>query len=644
MSRTLETLTAHSDDGDLISVHVGKYNELVVTNVGGTDAHLIRQIFACRCQSDTRDVSNGHGLGASCIERDHADHFFQLFFQKNNEQKKINSDECDPLRLIRYRHRHLLNDFEYQEKICLEKRRRMDPQQQLSEQAFRRRVDAQLQSAIDKEKSAVSELPKGILEDLLVAMNTAAADAHAMREALPEMMSEMIRKVGEEASGALDQALKQLGDYKLLEEKSLSAQEELKNFFLQCLAKLLVTPALERLDALNAQETYDVAVRDVTGIDQQTDEVFMTEAEAEPPEENPMKSLVTYCLSNNAPPQFGRAYLETQKTLQHLCTHAFVAFWEAHFAMHVLPKGFHYINIQEIATSGEGKRRSWLVNQYIRDSPKPLEVILRQGGPLPPSVLDASVLDKVSTINALTLERNSLREIQNAPVANSPGVLFRIVIVMDRGQGLFAGGYYEFKPDAFRDKDSQHGRINVECTQDEQLRAAYANNVNMKKWYVPIITDIGHVVVPASILSRAFEQFTHRNGKPYKFVDANKNRWDDMHSALEDTERQVFVYVSGERNVYMSNLDLVFVAGDTNIFMNECDYEYGGNHCSSKVALYDEVSYCFTDDFFAKKQEVSRLNNKKRKRRANTAPKMRGTQELQNLAARACNFYHTSEI
>lgn len=90
----------------------------------------------------------------------------------------------------------------------------------------------------------------------------------------------------------------------------------------------------------------------------------------------------------------------------------------------------------------------------------------------------------------------------------------------------------------------------------------------------------------------------------------------------------------------MSNLDLVFVdnARETNIFMNECEYEgLGDLKCNCKVAVYDKVSYCLSVDSSAKKQ--------KRKRQANqhSEPKSRGTQDLQNLAARACNFYQTHQ-
>lgn len=510
------------------------------------------------------------------------------------------------------------------------------------EEAFRRSVNAEIQAAIVKEKSEGSDPPKGNFNELLLAMNIAAADAHTIRE---EVLPEMMKEVGEETSGAIDQALNQLREYKVLEGKSLIAQKKLKDFFLQSLAKLLITPAQQRLDALNAQENSNdvaVAAHDVTEIDQQSDDVFMSEGvHIADHEENAMihthsMDLVTYCLSNRdtVPPQYGKTYLETHKTLKHFCMHIFVWVWEAHFAIHVFSQGFANMYTKQIPMSEEN-RRYWLVNQYIRHSPKPIEVILSEGGPLPPSVLDESVLDSVRTINALTYEPNSLRQIQHAPLTDTPEVLFRIVIVLDRGQGRFSGGYYDFNPFGFRDKDSRQGRINVECTEDKELLAACTNDVNMKKWYLPIITDFGHVAVPASILSRAFKQFTNEKGQKYNFVGASRN---NMNSAVADAESEVFVYASGQRNVYMSNLDLVFVdnAREMNIFMNECEYENGGNHCSSKVIVYDEVSYCFSADFFAKHQQVQL--SKKRKDHPSTDPEFRGTQDLRNLAARACNF------
>ena len=446
-----------------------------------------------------------------------------------------------------------------------------------------------------------------------------------------------------------------LSKAKAMQDKMKEAQEQIKKLFLHKLVQFLIMPMHERL---NEEEEGDCCeIDDTEGEERQADdcceiddtegevtnmeEVVVTDAISDetmdvvtdgliahqPDHRNPsktdIKSLVDYCYSNRhiTTGEFGKAHLQTSKTLEHFCMHAFLTLWETHVAMHLFPEGFTKfgltdpLKLYKNIPNGAEHRRSWLAYQYIRHGPE-----------LPTIVLPDHLLDSVMTFNASTVEHCTLREIQNEPIdpEADTGVLFRIVIVIDRGERGFAGGYYEFDPDAFCDKANVRGRINVECTQEKELNFAYANNVDMRRWYITIVTDEGFVAVPASILQRASMLFRDKRGKRRKNFAVDQK-------LMEDVERQVFVHVAGGRHVHMSTLDTVLVDNplDMNIFMNEFEDTFSGVHCNSKLWVYDQAHYCFPAEYHRKHEELK----KQRKRKDPPSPKSRG------LAAQVCNFH-----
>lgn len=568
-------------------------------------------------------IRTAYGLGGEHYDQNH------------EEMKELLSRELDSY--------DFMTQFEKLKKERAEQLRRREARraQRREEEAFKNGVDAQIRKAMVEAKTSEKvsdELPEGNLEDLLHGMDKSAEDAQTKRESLDTSMIEKI--VEEETVEAFDRALAQLSDCKLAEQRSLEAQEQIKKLFLHQLVEFLTLPILERLNEVEKKEEDAEEVVVTDAISDGTMDVDVSGALvahepdrriSNPPKTN-IKSLVDYCLSNRhiTTGEFGKAHLQTSKTLEHFCTHAFLALWETHVAMHLIPEGFTKfvtdpLKLYKNIPSSAEHRRSWLVCKYIRDNPQ-----------LPTIILPDHVLDSVRTLNAGTIEHNSLREIQNAPIDpdDSPGVLFRIVIVIDRGERGLSGGYYEFDPDAFRDKANVRGRINVECTQDTELNFAYANNVNMKRWYITIVTDEGFVAVPASILNRAFVRFLDHRGR-IKWSDGEKR------NLVTESERQVFVHVAGGRHVHMSTLDTVLVDNplDMNIFMNEFEDTFSGVHCNSKLWVYDQAHYCFPTEYYRKQEVMSKKISEwsqQRKRKDPPSPKSRG---MQRLAAQVCDFH-----
>ena len=455
------------------------------------------------------------------------------------------------------------------------------------EEAFRSGLDARIEEACQ----AASTVPN---------------------DALPDNLEELLREMDDAAKAA-----------QVAERKSLQMQEQLKQLFLQHLVQFANTPPRERLDQGLGEEDVLIST-DVTSVSED-DETLIVLAERERPKTK-IKSIVNFCLSADpTTSQFGEAHLETRKILDHFCTHAFVALWDAHLATHLFTEGFATLGLtdafkryKEISYATPTARRSWLVNQYIRHCPKLPEIHLPD---------EDDTLDKVKTLNALTYERNTLRDMQNQPVQGQ--VMFRIAFVIERERGgEVSGGYYDFNPHAFLDKDSHNGRINVACLEDRDLNAAYASNVDMKRWYIVIMTDEGFVAVPASTLQRAFRQFCDPKGRKMKFVKHQ--------SLLQEKESQVFVHVTGGRYAYMSTIDTVIVDNklEKNIFMNTYDETNSGVHCGSKLWIYDDARYCLPKKFREKRNELLAALRKEQREPPN--PKLRGTT---HLAERVCEFY-----
>ena len=297
-----------------------------------------------------------------------------------------------------------------------------------------------------------------------------ARRAPVLNVELPDNLQELLREMDDAARAA-----------QAAERKSLQKQERLKQLFLQHLVQFANTPPRERLDQGLGEEDDVVIATDVTSVSDD-DETLSVLAERVHPKTK-IKSIVNFCLSNNVSTTsaFGQAHRETQKTLDHFCTHAFVALWDAHLATHLFTEGFGTLGLtnavtryREIPIATPTARRSWLVKQYIRHSPELPEIHLPD---------DDETLDRVTALNALTYEYNTLRDMQNQPVEGQ--VIFRIAFVIERERGgEMSGGYYDFNPHAFLDKVRHNGRINVACLENRDLNVAYASNVDMKQWYI----------------------------------------------------------------------------------------------------------------------------------------------------------------
>ena len=451
-----------------------------------------------------------------------------------------------------------------------------------------------------------------------------ACQAPVFNDELPDNLQELLREMDDAARAA-----------QVAERKSLQKQEQIKQLFLRHLVQFAITPPRERLAQGLGEEDDVVIATDVTSVSEDdvliaTDVTSVSEDdEKRVHPKTKIRSIVNFCLSKNesTTSAFGQAHRETHKTLNHFCTHAFVALWDAHLATHLFTEGFATLGLtdavtryRQIPTATPTARRSWLVKQYIRHSPELPEIHLPD---------DDETLDRVTALNALTYEHNTLRNIQNQPVEGQ--VMFRIAFVIQRERGgEVSGGYYDFNPHAFLDKDRHNGRINVACLEDRDLNVAYASNVDMKQWYIVIMTGDGLVAVPASTLQRAFRQFCDPKGRRMKFVKHQ--------SLLQEIEGQVFVHVSGGRYAYMSTMDTVIVDNqlERNIFMNLYEETISGVHCGSKLWIYDDARYCFPKTFREKRNQLLRALRQEQRN-----PKLRGTA---HLAERVCEFYRPTPV